>query len=89
MVDAMSLVSEGWHHWLSEPAPEGVLIEIGTYLNGQWIDRRLIHGRRLLSELGESGEGRYWRWTGIGREEYADSHPHNPHERNWRHWAIN
>lgn len=65
----MSLPAEGWHHYLSELPPRGVLLEWGRFTTG-WEWRVIAHHRaHFIQPL--SPEHLYWRWTGIGKEEFA------------------
>lgn len=65
----ISLVSEGWHHYLSDPAPEGVLLEWGEYTTA-WAWRMIAEKESRLPYMYD-GSHLYWRWTGIGREQVA------------------
>jgi hypothetical protein len=74
-----SLASEGWHHWLSTPPPQRILIEIG-YLDSHcdWYWCQITYAD--VPVIAPSRIGLYWRMTGIGREQLAaqafpNSHP--------------
>lgn len=65
----MSLPAEGWHHYLSELPPRGVLLEWGRFTTG-WEWRVIAHHRaHFIQPL--SPEHLYWRWTGIGKMEWT------------------
>lgn len=67
----MTLPAEGWHHYLSEPPPAGVLLEWGRFTTG-WEWRAISYNRGAIYL---SYDHLYWRWTGIGREEWAQRRP--------------